>query len=98
MSRRPRRTPAILRELRAIREAILAASDVQREHRETIFQRGVRVLRAALDEGQARAVVIEPATANDTTANDTTAGPTTMPGAPANDDTSPPESGARRET
>jgi hypothetical protein len=39
--------PAIVRELRAIHEAILATSEEQKAHREAVFGRGVAVLSRA---------------------------------------------------
>ncbi len=46
-------------------EAMLAELEGQRAHREEVFERAVRILHAALDEGQARAVVFDPPEAND---------------------------------
>ncbi len=46
-----------VRRVRVLGEEIRRAVEAQRGHREEVFERGVRVLRAALDEGEARAVV-----------------------------------------
>jgi hypothetical protein len=99
---RVRRTPAILRELRAIRTAILSASAEQKAHREATAEAMVdRVgvfLRDALDEATPRTVVLDPPSANDNEPR--TAGPSTPPEGPANDDDDepPPKNGPRRET
>ncbi len=53
-----------------IRTAIEQASDVQRADRAELFTRATIVLRAALDDGQRRAIVFDPAQANDTTPED----------------------------
>jgi hypothetical protein len=80
---------ALVRELRAqgdrIVDAIRETSAEQAASREAMadvmLQRGAGFLRAALDEGTPRTVVLDPPTANDTR----DPAPTTPPGGPAND-------------
>jgi hypothetical protein len=66
---RARRTPSIVRELRAIRAAIVEASAEQKAHRDAIAKAMVdRVgvfLRAALDDATPRTVRLDPPVAND---------------------------------
>lgn len=80
---------AIVRELRELRahivDAIRETSTEQNANREAMadvmLQRGAGFLRAALDEGTPRTVVLDPPIANDTREP----APTTPPGGPAND-------------
>jgi hypothetical protein len=68
--RRRVRTGAIVREVRAAGERIIGAirqaSAEQKAHREVQVNRARDFLRAALDEGTPRTVVLEPPVANDT--------------------------------
>jgi hypothetical protein len=74
VSRRRRRESAIVRAIREqgdrIIVAIREASAEQNEHREAMADRAGDFLRAALDEGTPRAVVLDPPTANDTNGDD----------------------------
>ncbi len=86
---RPRRrrmgAGAIVRAIGAaadrIVNAIREASAEGTASREAMIARGGAFLRAALDEGTPRTVVLDPPVANDTRTPD----PTTPPGGPAND-------------
>jgi hypothetical protein len=53
-----------------IREAIRAASDAQRAHREEVLGRAAVALRGVLDAADGRTFVIEPPRANDATPSD----------------------------
>jgi|GEM_PF-5733284 len=91
---------AIVRAIEAVGDRILGAiREVSAEQNagreamaESMLQSGASFLRAALDEGTPRTVVLDPPVANDTR----TPGPTTPPGGPANDDGPPSESGPRK--
>ncbi len=79
-----RGTATIVRAIEAMADRIVAAiqeaSREQQEHRADMIDHAGELLRAALDEGAPRTVVLDPPVANDQTA-----GARPPPGAPANE-------------